>query len=285
LCGVPRALFRLNKLSNERHLLSHCDEGLFERSLKGFKAGVRNSNQRHHVMQAGNLSHNSAVASSRVSAAHESHKWDGEGVSFIVVASCWLQRLRVAGHNFFEAVRLCGEGGIDFRLFSCYALAEDGTIDAVAIRLGTGEKVHLCACGDPTHRAAVRAWKRMDASVLQQFFRMQPPAVQVQRERPEDVDSVWKVVEAELKRRAERRKNATEREIREEAVTQKLEQLGFDVSQGLRASLMRDFFAAQPVYLFTGRPWPKLLTEQIAFIFEHQDDDFEPKGYLDSIKI
>lgn len=286
LCGVPRAIFRLNQLTNEHHLFSHCDEGLFERSFKGFKAGIRDSNQRHHVMQAGSVAHNAAVASSCASAAHKSHTWDGEGISYIVVCMCWLVRLRVAGHNFVEALRLCEEGGIDLRLFLFCMRARDRTIDVVAIRLGkSGEMVHLCACGDPQHRNSVSAWEKMDSAALQELFRLQPPAVKPQHEAPESVESVWTVIEAEVKRRAERRKNATEKEVREEAVTQKLEQLGFDVSQGLRASVLREFYTSQPAYLFTNRPWPKRLAEQIEFVFEHQDDDFEHNGYLESMKL
>jgi hypothetical protein len=151
LC-IPRLICCINALTGRFALWADFDEGRGEQRLKFDKAGHNASNGRDHLSVYGPLADNQQFAAQKASLQHSSDRWEGDSLSEICIAECYLRQNRVAALNLIGALRVGVEVEVGHHI-TLVKLADCSFAVALAVglqRMGN-QRVVLCCCGLRTH--------------------------------------------------------------------------------------------------------------------------------------
>lgn len=118
-------------------------------------------------------------------------------------------------------------------------------------------------------------WTRFSSSLFDQIDKLQPRA-QPRLPSRQNVDNLVKqMMDSAREKRAKRQQQVDARE-RENAVISRLNELGY--SYVLLADALREFYNGQPRYLLPDSEWPKKQSEQIDYLADRLEKQFERFG-------
>jgi hypothetical protein len=284
---IGETILEVNKKMGACMLANHFDEGFMERQFKALKRFMRDSDFKT-LQNDFQLIVQNQDEKNQVNTAHrDAGRWEGAGISFLLIGVCWIERLPLAGLNLMECFQRVQGTEIDIEHFVKLRFSEDDKLDRVSIQVGEdvegNNPLWLCACGNPDHIKVPTSARPLNAGTwpfLAKFKVNIPfPAVP-------DLSSDVNDFVGDIKIKREKKTAAAQLVYKTNVVYDLLVGLGFPMNgkpapRSILADELDEFRKMQPRAVLTGPPYPSGKLQRLEWIFEHRDRNFEVYRFQD----